>query len=95
MADAGLQASGALSARHGLPVRVGIGPSGGVRLRMGEQVTTLVTAEWRWLPLGRVHDTADLSATLRWSPTTDLAIDARARSQPRASEAGLSLLSYF
>jgi len=95
MADAGLQASGALTARHGLPVRLGVGPSGGLRLRMGAHITGLVTADWHWLPLGQVNETTDVSATLRWALTTHLALDARARIQPSAREASLSLLSYF
>jgi hypothetical protein len=62
---------------------------------MGAHITGLVTADWHWLPLGQVNETADVSATLRWALTTHLALDARARIQPSAREASLSLLSYF
>jgi len=54
-----------------------------------------VTADWHWLPLGQVNETSDVSATLRWALTTHLALDARARIQPSAREASVSLLSYF
>jgi Domain of unknown function (DUF4105) len=75
---------------EGSHVRLGIGPSGGVRLRFDPDLIALVTARWLWLPAQDPETTYDIGATLRWQAFTDFALGVEARRVPVGYE-GLAL----
>jgi hypothetical protein len=79
----------------GAPVRAGIGPGGGLRLRLSPRLVALATGEWIWLPAQAGGSTFWASATVRWELLRELALDAEVRDQNGASTAALSLMVYF
>ncbi len=74
----------------GSHVRLGIGPSGGLRLRFDPDLIALVTAKWLWLPAQDPETTHEISATLRWQAFTDVAFGVEGRRVPVGYE-GLAL----
>jgi hypothetical protein len=49
----------------GAGVRIGLGPSGGLRLRAGDHVTVLAEGGWRWLPGATPRSSFDARLTAR------------------------------
>jgi hypothetical protein len=76
-------------------IRAGIGPSGGVRLRLGEDLALLGSGAWHWLPEQDPRSTWEANGTLRWQYVQDFAFSLEARVQPDAISAELLSLIYF
>jgi len=84
-----------LSGIRDRPVRVGLGPSGLLRLRAGSRATFLAEARWRWLPEAEPRTTYALSAALRLHATRNLSLAVEARRTPGDQELAGTLFGYF
>jgi hypothetical protein len=76
-------------------VRIGLGPAGGVRLRLTPALILLTTARWHWLPGQDLRGTYRVDATLRLRCLDWLAIGLEGRKTPDALETQLLAFSYF
>jgi len=95
-ADATVQASAALQGIDGArALRVLLGPAGGARLRLGDEVTLLATGRYDWMPRALGTWTWELEASLRWAPVRDLALGISARKFPDERELGGQLYYYY
>jgi hypothetical protein len=74
--------------------RLGAGPSGGLRLRLGRRLTALVAGEWLWLPAQAPLAAWSVDGTLRVHLSGPLALDVRATGGNGATEGWASLLVY-
>ncbi len=77
------------------PVRVGIGPGGGLRLRLTPHLIALATGEWNWLPAQKGFATWNAIGTLRWALLRDFALDLQVRDEYEIPSGTLSTLLYF
>lgn len=93
--DLEVRASPRLSGLDGSAWRPGVGPSGLARLRLGDRLSLVATAAWRWLPLAAPEATWDLAGDLRVHVAHDLSLALRARRTPVDDEATLGALGYF
>ena len=75
--------------------RLGIGPSGGLRIRLSEGIVLLGTAYWLWLPGQRPNQTFRIDAGLRLRTLDALAFGLEGRSTPNGLEAQLLTYTYF
>jgi len=75
--------------------RVGVGPSGGMRIRLYEGLVLLGTAYWLWLPAQHPNQTFRVDAGLRLRTFDELAIGLEGRATPNGLEAQLLAYSYF
>jgi hypothetical protein len=75
-------------------VRLGIGPFGGVRVRLGETVG-LLTGTFSYLPGEKLADTFDIRLTLKSALGRNLALGIEADAQPLSVEAQLASYVYF
>src|SRR5262249_1969585 len=94
-ADFALLSSPSLDGIESLALRLGIGPWGGVRLRLSERLVALTTAEWLWLPDQKPLAAWSVEGILRWQIVQALALSAEARELPAGFESQLSLLVYY
>jgi len=94
-ADVALEAAGHLAGWGGSAFRLGVGPGGLARLRLGPAVTLLADARWRWLPDAAPRETWDLRAELRLHLTRALSLSAEARRTPAADEATLAVQAFY
>lgn len=96
---ADLELLGSASLNHrgpgGLPLRAGVGPSGGVRLRLADQLVFVGTGRWLWLPAQEGRSTWEAQGTLRWSYARNGALSLEGRKQPLALEGQLTSYFYF
>ncbi len=84
-----------LDALFGSPVRLGIGPSGGIRWRIARRLVALATGEWNWLPAQTGFATWNVTGTLRWGILRDLALDLQLRDEYEIPSGTLSTMLYF
>lgn len=77
------------------PVRLGVGPWGGLRLALSRRLMALATAGWSWLPAQQPHSTWALHGTLRWRVVRDVALSAEAQHGSLGPGGLLTLLRYF
>jgi Domain of unknown function (DUF4105) len=75
--------------------RIGIGPSGGLRLRIVDDLILLAVARWHWLPGQEPARTYQLEATLRMRWADWLALGLEGRRTPDGFGAQLLAFSYF
>jgi hypothetical protein len=76
-------------------LRLGVGPSGGVRIRLTSGLVLLGTARWIWLPEQTPKSTYRVDATLRLRVIDDLAVGLEGRATPDGLEGQLLAFSYF
>jgi hypothetical protein len=93
--DAELLLSGPLRGIRDAGVRLGLGPSGLVRLHAGTAVTFLAEARWRWFPEATPRSAWTLSAALRVHPGRNLSVGLEARRTPSDDEVGATVFGYF
>jgi hypothetical protein len=93
--DASFEWSPRLSGISDAPVRVGIGPGGIARLRLGDAAAVLADARWRWLPGADPDRTWDLRAVLRVHVARDVSLALEARRTPAGDEATAGVLGYY
>ena len=79
----------------GAPIRIGIGPAGGLRLRITPELVSLLMGEWDWLPEQTGFSTWYASETLRWEIFHDVALDLEARAESHRQSGVLSTMLYF
>jgi len=79
------------------PIRVGFGPSVGLRVRFTHELVMLLRGEWDWLPKQPDLGAAVWSASgiLRWMVVPGFALDAQAADDDHAKTGVLSSLLYF
>jgi hypothetical protein len=75
-------------------VRLGVGPFGGVRVRLGETVG-LLTGMFSYLPGEHLKDTFDVRLTIKTTLRRNLALGIEADAQPLSVEAALASYVYF
>ena len=95
MADTFVVFSGALDGIGNSFVRVGVGPYGGLRVRLPFSTVALVTGSASYLPWQELKSTFDMRATLRTRLATNVAMGFEGALQPRGSELQLASYVYF
>jgi hypothetical protein len=76
-------------------VRVGVGPSGLARLRLGERFSVVANGRWRYLPFTALHQSWSTGAEARLHFGTRLSVAATWRWDPKDWLGGALLLAYF
>jgi len=75
--------------------RLAVGPYGGVRARLGDFATLLVTGQWAYLPGQHPYQTWDLAGQLRVNYMKDFALGAEGRIFPRTQSLEITSYMYF
>jgi hypothetical protein len=76
-------------------IRAGIGPAGGLKLTMTDDLALLGMGSLHWLPEQTPRVTWEADAVLRWQYLHNFALSAEARVQPNAIAGQLLSLMYF
>jgi hypothetical protein len=84
-----------LGGLEGTGLRPGLGPRGGLRLRLHPRLVAFASGAWLWQPFGALETTWEAEGTLRWHVAGPLALGLEARAGPVAREAGLAVLLYY
>jgi hypothetical protein len=87
--------AGPLDGIRGSPFGAGIGPSLGLRARLGRRAVALATAEWLWLPDQSPSTRLQAELTVRLQLTRELALDASGAAREGALSATGSTMLYF
>ena len=95
MAEGGVAAAPRLAGLRGAPVRLAVGPSGGVRLRWGDALVLLGTARWQALPFANPHSFFELEFSGRLALPGGLALNAQIIGRPTGTEGSLGTYLYF
>ncbi|MDB5218349.1 MAG: hypothetical protein JWO86_6276 [Myxococcaceae bacterium] len=95
MADAYVAISGQLDGVGGSVARPGVGPFGGVRVRLPASTVAYVTGTMSYLPAQDLATTFDIRAVLRTSLASHVAMGFEGAAQPRALELQLASYLYF
>ncbi len=80
---------------NGAPIRLGVGPSGGMRLRLNSSAILLGEGEWTWLPTQEPFGIWQAQGTFRWLATSWLALDVVGGGRQGLLEGQLSALLYY
>jgi hypothetical protein len=84
---------------HGIgdsPLRLGVGPVGGARVRFDSRLIWLTSATWQYLPAATVTQTTYRAETeLRWEFAQDAAFGLEVRKQPLALDGMLAAYLYY
>jgi hypothetical protein len=92
--DLELLGSARLDGLRGSAWRLGLGPGGLVRLRLGGRAALVATADWRWLPEAAPRRSWGLGLTARLHLARGLSLALDARRAPRDEAVGLTVLLY-
>jgi len=95
MGDARFGFSGSLDGIGGSIVRVGIGPWGGVRARIGDPFVALVTASMAYLPGSDLATTFELRGGLRARLAKNVALGVDVAAYPLSIEGVLATFLYY
>jgi hypothetical protein len=76
-------------------VRAGMGPFAGIRIHAPDEVVTLLSGTWSYLPAQNLTSTYELRGTVRASLAPDAALGVETLVQPRAIEAQFLSYLYF
>ncbi|HKU42022.1 MAG TPA: DUF4105 domain-containing protein [Polyangiales bacterium] len=76
-------------------LRMGVGPAGGLRVRLTKGLIALGTARWLWLPKQAPDSTYRIDAQLRLQPLRELSIGVEGRYTPNGIEAQGLAYAYF
>lgn len=95
MADAYVGFSDRIDGIGGSFVRAGIGPLGGLRVRLPARTVALVTASMSYLPAQNLSTTFDVRGSLRSRLAKNVALGLEGAAQPLASELQLASYLYF
>jgi hypothetical protein len=93
--DVHLASGPALDGIQGLPIRAGLGPAAGLRLRLAPQLISLTTGELIWLPTQAPRATWQARSILRLGLARTVALDLEGRLDDHAATAGLFTMLYF
>ena len=95
-ADLSVQAGPELQGIEGArALRAGVGPAGGVRLRLGERVTWLAQGHAYWLPRAAGPWTWGAETSLRVQVAAELGLGLEGRMLPEATEGSLGVYWFF
>ncbi len=75
--------------------RLGVGPAGGLRLKLDDNLIILSSAKWRWNPEQAQRTWWQADTILRYSPVYDFALSLEARAYPGLQELQLFALFYL
>lgn len=95
LADARFGFSGSLDGIGGSIVRVGLGPYGGLRARIGDPVTFLVTAGMSYLPGSNLETTFEVRGGLRTRLAKNVAMGVDIAAYPLSIEGVLATFLYY
>ncbi len=95
LGDAQIYAGPSFAAGSDLPLRAGVGPSGGLRLRLHPRLIALVRGYFYVQPLQDPDREWRGDASLRWEFVRNWALSAEGRAVPAGLEGQAYLLSYF
>lgn len=76
-------------------LRAGIGPAGGLRVRLGDDFALLGSGSWHYLPAQDPWSTWEIDAVARWQYTRDFALGLEGRAQPDAIAGQAFSFIYF
>jgi hypothetical protein len=93
--DVHLASGPALDGIEGLPIRAGLGPAAGLRLRLASRLVSLTTGEWIWLPTQAPRATWQARSILRLGLGGSFALNLEGQLDDRAATAGLMTMLYF
>ena len=93
--DASLVATPHLQGPNGWPARLAVGPSGAARVRLGDRLVLLGSAQWQYLPAAAPRTLFRLGLSARLSLPGGLALSAEVSRIPAATEASLGAFFYF
>lgn len=79
----------------GLPLRLGVGPKAGLRLRPFPELVALLAGDALYLPAQAPTFTWSASLTLRWMYSRDVALSLEAAGHPNGSSAQAASTLYF
>ena len=93
--DAMLVSTPHLQGPNGWPARLGIGPSGAVRLRLGDHLVMLGSAQWQYLPGATARSLFRLGGSARIALPASLALSVEISRIPTATEVVIGTFVYF
>ncbi len=68
-------------------IRVQVGPSAGLRVKLTERLVWLTTGSVSWLPFqGSPHRVHDVTSIVRWQPVTNWSVSAEGHLQPQSTQ---------
>jgi len=79
----------------GWPLRLGVGPKAGLRLRFNPNLIGVLHADWLYLPTQTPRASWDGAATLRWMYSHDFAVSAESQLYPNGAFFQLASSLYF
>ncbi|HSS00314.1 MAG TPA: DUF4105 domain-containing protein [Kofleriaceae bacterium] len=77
------------------PIRLGVGPAGGVRARLSSDASLLFSGEWIWLPKQPILASYQVTGGLRWRFTQALALSLTGAYQNAGIDGQLGLFIYY
>ena len=95
MAESGVAAAPRLAGLAGAPVRLGVGPYGGARLRLGDALVLLGTARWQALPFANPHSFFEMELSARLALPGGFALNGQIIGRPTGTEGSLGTYLYF
>ncbi len=95
MADSEVVSTPQLKGLSGAPVRIGVGPLGGARLRLGESLVLAGDARWQYLPWAAPRTLFELEFSARLALAKGTALNAQITRRPTATEVSLGAFYYF
>jgi hypothetical protein len=85
-----------LQGLHAVPaLRAGVGPMGGVRLRLWEDAVFVTEAAWTYFPAAISRTSWSVESSLRLVAFRSFSLGLDGRLQPNAQEASLTLYAYY
>src|SRR5207253_5131328 len=93
--DPTLVATPHLQGPNGWPARLGIGPSGAVRLRLGDRLVMVGSAQWQYLPGATPRSLFRLGGSARIALPASLALSVEISRIPTATEVSVGTFVYF
>ena len=94
-ADTIVEAGPSLNGIADAPIRLGVGPSLGARVRLSDKLVFLSIANSSWLPRQSPQLIWDVRTNLRWSITDEFAMDAEVNVRNQFNEGRFSWLFYY
>jgi hypothetical protein len=77
------------------PIRLGVGPAGGVRARLSSDASLLFSGEWIWLPKQPILASYQVTGALRWRFTQALALSITGAYQNAGIDGQLGMFVYY
>jgi hypothetical protein len=77
------------------PIRLGVGPSAGLRARLSRDASLLFAGEWIWLPLQPTLASYQVTGGLRWRFTPALALSITGAYQNAGLDGQLGMFVYY